>query len=245
MNILTASYLGYHIYTKPFEERMWILRTDTRRVAYDNGFKKKFCTHTLVRWKEKIEYDLLIGKTYDLVGNSNHKGTENSIEKIKKSHPRYIESLLRHALHIKGSNTSFDDITLQMNLLSSYPSNSRPSLTLTRRQVNNWIRDNIGKYIFPFEKPLDIELLFRQRKQWVVENVGLSTHKLTPVALLDEKWFYHVNRRRKIKYLPYKKVDANFNFPIPRWKSISRRFPPPKKKDVYGCNSSTSDSPQL
>ena len=45
-----------------------------------------------------IESDLSIGKTHDLVCNSNLKGRENMIENIETSHPGYLERLFRHAL---------------------------------------------------------------------------------------------------------------------------------------------------
>ena len=62
----------------------------------------------------------------------------------------------------------------------------------------------------PFENPLDTEIHCTEIVDWVVKNYVLLTGEYTPVAFLDEKWFYRVNRRRKIKYLSCSKGDNEF-----------------------------------
>ena len=41
---------------------------------------------------------------------------------------------------------------------------------------------------------------------------------------LYEKWFYRVNRRRKIKYLPDRGLNLKDKLVVPKMKSLSRRF---------------------
>ena len=50
-------------------------------------------------------------------------------------------------------------------------------------------------------------------------------NELVPIAFLDEKWFYRVNRRRKIKHLPPPDGKNETKKSIPRSKMLSRRFP--------------------
>ena len=112
-----------------------------------------------------------------------------------------------------------------MNEKSAIPTEVRPTLALSRRQVNDWFVTNNGKEFSPFEKPLDTQKHCEERKAWVVKYYGLLTCPLTPVCYIDEKWFYTTNRRRKIKKLPrgpHEPIGADKVF---TQKMISRRYP--------------------
>ena len=103
---------------------------------------------------------------------------------------------------MRGRNSTFTDIALQTNLLSISTLECRPVLQLTRKKLNRWFIDSNGKHISPLENPLDTPSHCKERKQWAMNNYGLFTYPLTPIAFLDEKWFCRVNRRRKSKFLP-------------------------------------------
>ena len=77
----------------------------------------------------------------------------------------------------------------------------------------------------PLEKPLDTKKHASLRIDWVVERYGLLTNPLAPVCYIDEKWFYRVNRRRKIKHLPLVEGEENNITVAQKGKMISRRFP--------------------
>ena len=59
-----------------------------------------------------------------------------------------------------------------------------------------------GKEFAPTTKPLDTPQHIKQRNEWVRKWYDLLTNVNSPVAYLDEKWFYTTNRRRKMKKLP-------------------------------------------
>ena len=89
-----------------------------------------------------------------------------------------------------------------MNVKSAVPDETHLTLTLSRLQVNKWFNDNNGKETSPKEKPFDTPKLIKERFEWVHEWYEKLTDPSTPVAYLDEKWFYATNRRRKLKRLP-------------------------------------------
>ena len=89
-----------------------------------------------------------------------------------------------------------------MNEKSSIPSETRCTLSLHRLQLNRWFIDNSGEEISPKEKPLNTLDHKAKRKIWVKVWYTLLTDKFANVTMLDEKWFYTINMRRKIKRLP-------------------------------------------
>jgi hypothetical protein len=59
---------------------------------------------------------------------------------------------------------------------------------------------------------------------WARDNFDLLSDPTKPVAFLDEKWFYTVSRRNKLKILPQGSTEANI--PMYRRPKIrSRRYP--------------------
>ena len=75
-------------------------------------------------------------------------------------------------------------------------------MSLHRLKLYRWFVDNSGTEISPIEKPLDNLDHKAKRKMWVKEWYTLLTDTLANIEMLDEKWFYTTNRRRKIKTLP-------------------------------------------
>ena len=75
------------------------------------------------------------------------------------------------------------------------------------------------------EKPLDTPHHCTLRLAWVIDRYGLLTCEYAPVAYIDEKWFYKVNRRRAMKVLPKgdNESDAEGELKLP--KMLLRRFP--------------------
>ena len=66
-------------------------------------------------------------------------------------------------------------------------------------QLYRWFVSNKGKELSPKEKPLDTPAHKSNRLIWVKDWYDVLTDKYANVAMLDEKWFYTTNRRRKIK----------------------------------------------
>ena len=112
-----------------------------------------------------------------------------------------------------------------MVLSSSGTKDHRPPITLSPYQLRNWFLENKGKEISSKEKPLDSDKHCKQRIDWVIDHYGQLTNPYTPVAYLDEKWFYRVNRRRSLKVLPTGLNEEKGMGEIKRPKMLSRRYP--------------------
>ena len=63
------------------------------------------------------------------------------------------------------------------------------------------------------------------RLAWVVDRYGSLTCKYSPVAYIDDTWFYKVNRRRAMKLLPKGKHETDKKGETKLTKMLSRRFP--------------------
>ena len=75
------------------------------------------------------------------------------------------------------------------------------------------------------EKPLDTPELIKKRLAWVNKYYELLTNVDSPIAYIDEKWFYTTNRRRKVKKLPLAPHEEEGADKIVIPKMRSRRFP--------------------
>ena len=76
-------------------------------------------------------------------------------------------------------------------------------------QLYRWFISNKGKELSPKEKPLDTPAHKSNRLIWVKDWYDVLTDKFANVAMLDEKWFYTTNRRRKIKKLPIRPGEVD------------------------------------
>ena len=177
--LLTMARWGYHLNVKTFSERVRISRAAARLVAYDNGFTVEFSYRTIARWDNNIYNDILSGKFADEIGVPNKGNRISLMKRTEHDHPGYLHELYRESVAIKGSCSSFSEISAEMNALSRRANDPRPSLDLNRHMVNVWFNDNNGREISSIEKPLDSEEHRLMRKDWVVENYGLLTCKYT------------------------------------------------------------------
>ena len=223
--LLTMERWGYNSSDRTYDDRIRIVTAASRLIAYDNGYKKTFSVRTVLRWKENVTDQILTGIESSSIGMNGHKGSQSYIDNIEQSHPCYLHSLFRKSLQLKGSNSSFHELAHHINSLSRVETEERMSLSLNRRHINKWFIDNGGKFISPLEKPLDSEEHCLKRIDWVIKYYGLLTNPYCPVCYIDEKWFYRVNRRRKLKILPKGKGEDNDTSLPSKQKMLSRRFP--------------------
>jgi hypothetical protein len=124
-----------------------------------------------------------------------------------------------------GLKATFKEITDTMNEKSASPSESRSELTLHYKQVYRWFKNEGGVEKSAFEKPRLTDKHKTDRVAWVEEWGGIFLDEACPVCYLDEKWFYTITRRQKLKVLPrgrHEAAGANF---IRRPKTRSRRLP--------------------
>ena len=89
---------------------MRILEASSRQTAYDNGFRRAFCTRTLVRWEREISGNIRNGNPYHLLAVSSHSSSVKTLDMIEEQHPGYIEYLLHKSLSMRGSTSSFTDL---------------------------------------------------------------------------------------------------------------------------------------
>ena len=191
---------GYSSNTNTYNDKIRIVKAASRLIAYDNGYAKEFHFRTVIRWIEEIHHGISHGISSTAIAEPENKGSVAYTDTIEVNYPGYLTELFRTALRTKGRNSGFEEIGHQMNALSAVDTKNRPTLLLTRRQVNEWFISLGGKQLSPLEKPLDTKKHAALRIDWVVERYGLLTNPFAPVCYIDEKWFYRVNRRRKIKH---------------------------------------------
>ena len=222
---VTAARWGYYSRDKPYQQRIRLLLAASRLISYTNGYRNVFSTTTILRWELNIHAQVTSGETSSLVAEQCGGGSVGDTEKIEKAHPGYLHYLFRLVTKRIGYNAGFQEIAHHMNLSSCVPSEDRMTISLSRRQVNVWFNSNNGKQISPMEKPLDTPHHCELRIEWVLFNYGRLTNPYLPICYIDEKWFYRVSRRRKLKLLP-KGDNENDNIDKAKKSTmLSRRFP--------------------
>ena len=129
-----------------------------------------------------------------------HSGAKKDTSEIEQAHPDYVRSLFCYAQKVKGAKAIFLELAETMNLNSSTAGETR--LFLSRHQVMQWFHEKGGKEYSPKEKPLDTPEHKEKRKVWVREWYDVLTSDTKLVCYIDEKWFYTMNRHRKLNKLP-------------------------------------------
>ena len=82
-------------------------------------------------------------------GTNQHKGSRSYVDIIDNLHHVYIHQLFRTTLDVKSVNSSFEEFSFRMNTLSAIATEERTNVSLTRRQVGEWFKQNKGKLISP------------------------------------------------------------------------------------------------
>ena len=113
-----------------------------------------------------------------------------------------MRELWRYAVKTKGSGASFQELAETMNEKSAAPGEERVELSISAGQLSNWFSDNNGKQRSSKEKPLLTQAMKAKRREWVDRVGRILSSSNNPVAILEEKWFYKLNLRRKLKDLP-------------------------------------------
>ena len=82
----------------------------------------------MVRWDKQIQNNLNEGNSCQLLADKGHIGSLKFIEQIEKDNSGYIYELFNKAFEMRGSNSTFTDLALQINLLSTSTLERRPVL---------------------------------------------------------------------------------------------------------------------
>ena len=201
MVIHTAVLWGWRDRYKTYSERQRIARAACQQVGFDFGYPKALAVSMLPCWFGKLHESIIDGDRRDPLSPS-HCGSVGYLETIRKHHPEYLHELFRYAQGVIGILATFSEYVEMMNSKSAVPGEMRPTLSLNRRQVAKWFKQNGGKERSCIKKPLLTDKHKNARKVWVHKNFHLLNNPTSPVTFLDEKWFYTTSRRKQIKQLP-------------------------------------------
>ena len=201
MVIHTAVLWGWRDWYKTYSERQRIARAACTQVAYDFGYAKMLAVTMLPFWFGKLHAMILVGLNMDPLSPS-HCGNPTYLKMIETHHPGYLHELFWYSQSVIGPLGTFKEYADTMNNKSMIAGEVRPMLSLNRKQVSFWFQKNGGKERWFIEKPLLTDKHKKARKVWVHKNFHLLTQKSSPVAFLDEKWFYTTSRWKRIKQLP-------------------------------------------
>ena len=222
----TASLWGYRDPTIPCNTRRDIAKAACRQVAYDLGYFKALAHTQLPSWYAKVSSQVTGGESSDPLSPS-HSGRNSYISNIEKEHEGYIRYLFRYAQKVRGPLETYAEMANTMNMKSNVPGETRPTLSLSRKQVADWFKEQGGKEVSSIEKPLLTKQHKELRARWARDNWNILTDPKKPVCFADEKWFYTTNRRKTLKVLPESdKEKASGDVPrYSRPKIRSRRYP--------------------
>lgn len=144
---------------------------------------------------------------------------------IEAKFPGYLHELFWYAHKMLGLYATFGELSEIMNYKSAVDGEERMSLMIGRWQLASWFVENKGKEISPLEKPLLSDDHKLWRKLWVNKYQKIIKDKNTPIAYLDEKWFYTTNHQNKLKILPEGRFEYQGNCLVNYPKIRSRHFP--------------------
>ena len=102
-----------------------------------------------------------------------------------------------------GCQASYREMAESMNR-QALTIASAPPTKFNTTNVWRWFRQNGGKEKSPLEKPYLTDDQKKERKKWCIEEKQRMEEYGDEfyACFLDEKWFYTVSRRRRVKVLP-------------------------------------------
>ena len=83
-----------------------------------------------------------------------HAGSKRYVSRLDDAYPGYLHELFRYAQLVKGSLSTFVELSEVMNAKPATPGENRPTLSLSRKQVRDWFFQQGGQEKSPLAKPL-------------------------------------------------------------------------------------------
>jgi len=206
-------------------EHRRIAMATCRLVAYDHGYSMPLSHNMLPAWEAKIRNVLDTGEESKMATSPKHAGSVSYVEKIEERYPGYVRELWRYAIRTLGAGATYNELAECINAKSAVPGEDCPELSLSRRQLRNWFRSQGGIERSSKERPLLTAEMKANRMDWIQRYGRRLTDTSANVAMLDEKWFYKRNRRRKLKELPANESENSEDCKLKRPKATSRRYP--------------------
>ena len=115
---------------------MQIARAAFRLVAYDNGYLSEFCVNSILNWDKDVIEKVMKGEDASIIFANTTAGKPKYVNTLEASHPGYIHTLFYKAIRLEGPKVGFQELLVAMNEISAVASETRPSLTLSRLQLN-------------------------------------------------------------------------------------------------------------
>lgn len=206
--------------------RKQVLKQAATVIFYDHGYKDvKGISNLDSTWNKRLDEAYLNGSDTNPLGGQ-HKGSKKYTDKLEVSNPGLTRRLFRLATKELGCQASYQELAQSMNRYALTIADA-PATRYNTTNVWRWFKQQGGKEKSPMEKPFLTEDQKQKRKEWCVEQKNLMQEKGEDfhACFLDEKWFYTVSRRRRVKYLPAGDgEDANEVRPV-LLTTLSRRHP--------------------
>ena len=99
--------------------------------------------HAFQSWMDKIEKSFLFSSAKNAI-KSNRNGSTSYTDQITADHPMYLHVLYRHAMDLVGTDKTFEELALHMNLQSTVEE-TFPNLNLNKQSLYRWFKINNGK----------------------------------------------------------------------------------------------------
>jgi hypothetical protein len=170
-------------------------------MSYDKGYKKVLGKTRLEEWIKQLEQSARVSGCIRGL-NSKHKGKQTCyIDSTNAVDETYLKRLYRYASSLHGDVATFKELADAMNAKENVLPEHKKPMHLSQGQVKHWFNSKKGKSYSIKEKPF----LSEEQKEGRVRRAQ-RTQELKRrgaiITYLDEKWFYILSWRHRLKYLP-------------------------------------------
>ena len=192
-----------------FSRRREILGAVIRTMSYNYGFETnaislKYFESQWNKFKYSLKKDPC--ETFAIFESNVGRNRGNYVEYLSSKFPWFLHQIYRYTISVIGATANAESITEMMNTRSRllFPNCPiRRNLGLTKFHFWKFFHHNNFKVLSPTSKP---RLTPKQRKEqilWVRKwKLIFEDDPNAVVCFLDEKFFYIISRRKKMKVLP-------------------------------------------
>ena len=200
MALHTANLWGWRDPCITRSRREFIAKAACRQVAYDLGYSVSLAPSRLPLWYGSLNDAITTGENADPLSPS-MSGRSAYIDSMEAAHPGYIRDLYRYAEGVLGPMATYKEIADCMNARSGASGDTRPTFSISRRQVAAWFAKQGGRETSPIEKPLLTTEHKTRRIEWAGKWFDTFCDPTTPVAtplivVASLKYYQHHQRKK-------------------------------------------------
>ena len=181
MALALAKMWGYDNPHLTYIKSLEVADAACKQIAYNHGFSNSTGSRMMGKWQEELSTGVISGNTNPLTAK--HRGSEALTLKIEQAHMGYLHSLYQYAPSTISAKATMNDIADTMNDKSHSPSEPRPGMSLHKKQVYRWWKDNRGFKKSAFEKPQSTPEHKANRVKCVLRGVIISFRKTFPYVV--------------------------------------------------------------